>query len=67
LLFTLPGSHFSVRVHVRFNVRGSRFEVRGSRFEVRAYSRADVEGITTPEHEHEHEPEHERRTEKREV
>jgi len=35
LEFTLRGSQFSVRVHVRFEVRGSRFEVRGSRFEVR--------------------------------
>jgi hypothetical protein len=32
--FTLLGSRFSVRVHVRFEVLGSTFEVLGSTFEV---------------------------------
>src|SRR6476620_4055275 len=34
-VFTLRGSRFSVRVQVRFGVRGSRFEVPGSGFGVR--------------------------------
>jgi hypothetical protein len=29
--FTLPGSRFSVRVHVQFEVQGSMFEVRAKR------------------------------------
>jgi hypothetical protein len=55
--FTLLASAFSIRVQVRFDVRGSMFAVRGSRFDVRGsrlrFAVRVAIGNTEPEHEHE--------------